>query len=128
MMEKLTILSNPEDTWDAYCAETPAEGRSPQGAMAFAIDRLHEVLPEIEKLRLHIAQLEEANQVYAEDANRDARVNDELRSQLVRAKEAIGVIVKVNADFRVGMPKEWEGDPLQDAIDAANFNILINAV
>lgn len=60
MGETLTILSNPEDTWDAYCAETPEDGRSPQGAMAFAIDRLHDVLPEIERLRSQLAKRTDA--------------------------------------------------------------------
>jgi hypothetical protein len=41
---RMTILTNPEDTWDAYCAEVESECRSPQGAMAFAIDRLTEAL------------------------------------------------------------------------------------
>jgi len=51
---------------------------------------------------------------------------ERLTNQLDKAREAIRVIVKENADFRQGMPDDWEGDPLQDAIDAANFNVLIS--
>lgn len=29
--------SDPADIWDAYCEEVPADQRSPQGAMAFAL-------------------------------------------------------------------------------------------
>ena len=29
-----------DDIWDDYCAEVPENRRSPQGAMAFAFDRL----------------------------------------------------------------------------------------
>jgi hypothetical protein len=39
-----------------------------------------------------------------------------------RIEELEGVlreIVKANDDFRGGMPDEWEGDPLQDACEAA---------
>ena len=63
---QMTILSNPEDTWDAYCAETPEDGRSPQGAMAFALDRLYEVLPEIEKLRNQLVKVNHALAFYAD--------------------------------------------------------------
>lgn len=67
MGAKLTILSNPEDTWDAYCAETHEDGRSPQGAMAFAIDRLHEVLPEINRLNEVIAaHIDHANKLHGQ--------------------------------------------------------------
>jgi hypothetical protein len=85
------ILSNPEDTWDAYCAETPEDGRSPQGAMAFAIDRLSEVLPKIrqvmgenEKLRERLEFAEwEWNRATEGMKERDATIAD-LRSQLNR--------------------------------------------
>jgi hypothetical protein len=42
--DRLTVFTNPEDTWDAYCADTPEEDRSPQGAIAFVIDRMWEAL------------------------------------------------------------------------------------
>lgn len=42
--DRLTIFTNPEDTWDAYCTDTPEEDRSPQGAIAFVIDRMWEAL------------------------------------------------------------------------------------
>jgi hypothetical protein len=39
---------------------------------------------------------------------------------LERARKALEEIVAANKDFRAGMPKDWEGDPLQDAVDAAS--------
>lgn len=34
-------------------------------------------------------------------------------------RRAIRAIIAANADFRSNLPEDWEGDPLQDAIDAA---------
>lgn len=39
----------------------------------------------------------------------------------------IGVIqdiLNANTDFRAGMPEDWDGDPLQDACDAARFLLI----
>lgn len=34
------IAVDPAELWDAYCAETPFGFRTPQGAMAFAVDAI----------------------------------------------------------------------------------------
>lgn len=38
------------------------------------------------------------------------------REELIRSLRAI---VAANKEFRDNLPKDWEGDPLQDEIDAA---------
>lgn len=48
-------------------------------------------------------------------------VNDCQRRLLIAAIEEI---VKCNDNFRAGMPEEWEGDPLQDAVDSARFLLI----
>lgn len=84
-------------------------------SQALDVRALEEIDPsyEADMQRLHEEKC--ANWVRAEAAE----------SRLKEAMECIRTIVKENADFRAGMPPEWEGDPLQDAIDAANFNVLI---
>lgn len=43
---------------------------------------------EVAKLCLRVAQLEESNRIYVEDAKRDEQTNADLRSQLVSAHES----------------------------------------
>ena len=40
-------------------------------------------------------------------------------AQRDKLADAILEILKANDEFRAGMPDEWEGDPLQDACEAA---------
>jgi hypothetical protein len=40
---------------------------------------------------------------------------------------AVRAIIEANNDFRAGMPAEWEGDPLQDAINEAAKLLLPSA-
>jgi hypothetical protein len=46
----------------------------------------------------------------------NCKVNDCQKRILVAAIEDI---LSANAEFRAGMPDGWEGDPLQDACEAA---------
>ena len=46
----------------------------------------------------------------------NCRINDCQKRLLVAALETI---IEANKDFRDGMPESWDGDPLQDACDAA---------
>lgn len=46
---------------------------------------------------------------------------EKLRSQFDSAHQAMRGIIEANNDFRAGMPPDWEGDLLQDAIDAARL-------
>ncbi len=48
-------------------------------------------------------------------------VNDCQKRLLVAA---IQEIIKCNDDFRAGMPKDWEGDLLQDAVDTARVLLV----
>lgn len=39
--------------------------------------------------------------------------------------DALKNVLKANDDFRAGMPPDWEGDPLQDACDAAKASLAL---
>lgn len=51
----------------------------------------------------------------------DAWMNRCFKAEADRDKLAMAIIeiLKANDDFRAGMPQGWEGDPLQDACEAA---------
>jgi hypothetical protein len=56
----------------------------------------------------------------------NCQVNCQKRVLVARIDElmaAIKVILAKNDDFRDGMPDGWEGDPLQDACEAARILI-----
>jgi hypothetical protein len=46
-----------------------------------------------------------------------------LVAQINELVAAIKVILAKNDEFRAGMPDRWEGDPLQDACEAARILI-----
>ena len=52
----------------------------------------------------------------------NCRINDCQKRLLVAALETI---IEANKDFRDGMPESWDGDPLQDACDAAEKLLTI---
>ncbi len=90
-----------------------SENRSLRQSLEAAQDEariLREVMmapSEPDILRLHHEKCDALDKVYV------------LQSELAAARKALEEIIEANNDFRAGMPADWDGDPLQDAIDAA---------
>jgi len=72
----------------------------------------HEAAAEIERLTA-----ERDREKTKAQARRKAL--EAAESKLAEARKALEEIQKANDDFVAGMPADWEGDPLHDAISAA---------
>lgn len=67
---------------------------------------------EIVQLRADLAEWKQAASV-------EAGLRREFLARAQAAEKMLRVILEANKDFRDGMPEKWDGDPLQDACDAA---------
>ena len=72
----------------------------------------------ITKGRLLIEAADEIDRLQ-EAKRRALAIADERSKENVALRKALTDIIETNKDFRAGMPDDWEGDPLQDACDAA---------
>lgn len=61
----------------------------------------------------------EAQQREAMAAVLEAVGLDRLREQLEKANACLRQIIEADDEFRMGLPDDWEGDPLSDAVLAA---------
>lgn len=71
-------------------------------------------------------QLREADDAFRALASQCDRALVEKDTTIERLRKALADIIAANKDFRAGMPKDCDGDPLQDACDAAAKLLSVN--
>lgn len=103
------VMPGPWGFEDNVNPELLTAGTDEDGAYLYVIDGDLDVA----RNRAHIARCDpDTIRLLLDELSR-------LREAEKRYREALETILAANDEFRLGMPEEWDGDPLQDACAAA---------